>query len=137
MVINWSMSASLVICATSLGVVMYSLLAFAHVRVTDGDMRELDRLRLDGVLPPASDSDPVAEYYILKDKLMEVAPAVCMRQEQWLKLYYHLLRALQRRGGRKDHAGPLRRELIRLTAYQATNYRQALARMEAVRNPAL
>lgn len=134
MVVSWSVSVSLIICATSLGVVLYSLLAFAHVRVTDGDMRELERLRLEGVLPPASEADPVAEYYVLKDKLMELAPAVCMRQEQWLKLYYHLLRALQRR---KDHNGPLRRELIRLTAYQATHYRQALMRLDAVRNPAL
>lgn len=134
MVVNWNVSVSLIICATSLGVVLYSLLAFAHVRVTDGDMRELERLRLEGVLPPVSESDPVAEYYVLKDKLLELAPAVCMRQEQWLKLYYHLLRALQRR---KGHNSPLRRELIRLTAYQATHYRQALMRLEAVRNPAL
>lgn len=126
-------SVSLIIFATSIAVLLYSLLAFAHVRVTDGDMAELERLRMEGVLPASA--DPVAEYHILRDKLAEVAPAVCMRQEFWLRLYYQLLRLSQPRQGRPDSL--LRRELVRLNAYQATNYRMALTRLEAIRNPAL
>ncbi|HXE30340.1 MAG TPA: hypothetical protein VN515_00910 [Terriglobales bacterium] len=131
---------SLLVLIVSCIVLLYAVLAFAHVRITDGDMGELQRLRNDGELP--AEPNIIADFQLVRAKLNDIAPAVCLRQELWLQLYFYLLRGAhwwQRRTARGSviRGGALERELLRLSAYQAGHYRVALTRMDAIRNPIL
>lgn len=133
--VGGSMFVSILVLAISFSVLAYAVLAFAHVRITDADMSELERLRLEGVLP--SEVHLVEDFRLVHAKLSEIAPAVYLRQEFWLQIYFHLLRMARwtRRG--TAMAEMLDRELLRLSAYQAQHYRVALTRLEALRHPAL
>lgn len=122
---------SIIMLAVSAAVLGYATLAFAHVRVSDGDMAELERLRAEGFLPASGHA--IADCQHIRARLREIAPAVCLRQEVWLALYFHLLRLA--RWCRATSV--LDRELLRLAAYQAGHYRIALTRMDALRNPGL
>lgn len=130
------MSITVLVVASAL--LLYATLAFAHVRITDADMSELERLRQEGVLP--SQARLVEDFRLVHQKLDEIAPAVCLRQEFWLQLYFHLLRLirwLHTVSSGTQVAGALDREMLRLSAYQAGHYRVAITRLDAIRNPVL
>lgn len=133
--VGGSAFVSVLILLISFSVLAYAILAFAHVRITDADMSELERLRMEGVLP--SEPQLVDDFRLIHAKLGEIAPAVYLRQEFWLQIYFYLLRVA--RWTRRDAAGTamLDRELLRLSAYQAHHYRVALTRLQALRNPSL
>lgn len=138
--IDNSLFLSAVVLLISCLVLLYAVLAFAHVRITDGDMAELERLRKEGVLP--AEARPIEDFQLIHAKLNEIAPAVCLRQELWLHLYFHILRLTcwwQLHSERRTilRAGALERELQRLNAYQAGHYRVAMQRLDALRNPTL
>lgn len=128
---------SLGILLVSLTVLLYAVLAFAHVRITDADMTELERLRSEGLLP--QDAQLIRDFRLVRRQLGEIAPAVCLRQEFWLQLYFQLLRIMRWTNHIANHQqrGIFDRELLRLSAYQAAHFRVALARIEAIRNPVL
>jgi hypothetical protein len=123
---------SVSILVFAFAVLAYTLFSFAHVRITDADMAELDRLRREGVLP--SEPRLVEDFRLLHAKLSTIAPAVCLRQELWLQVYFHLLRMGRRL---RPDSGWLERELWRLSAHQAHHYRVAMNRLELLRNPNL
>ncbi len=129
--VDGSLFLSILVLVIGFSVLAYTTFAFAHVRITDSDMTELDRLRREGVLPESSHL--VEDFKLIHAKLAEIAPAVYLRQEVWLQMYFHLLRLA--RWMRPASAG-LERELLRLSAYQAGHYRTALTRLEALKNPA-
>ncbi|MGH9480727.1 MAG: hypothetical protein ACRD1L_01435 [Terriglobales bacterium] len=133
--VGGSIFVSSLILAISFSVLAYAILAFAHVRITDADMSELERLRLEGVLP--TEPRLVEDFRVIHAKLAEIAPAVYLRQEFWLQIYFYLIRFA--RWVRHDAAGAamLDRELLRLSAYQAHHYRVALTRLQALRNPSV
>jgi len=133
--VGGSLFLSILVLLMSFSVLAYAILAFAHVRITDADMSELERLRQEGVLP--TDARLVEDFRLVHEKLSEIAPAVYLRQEFWLQIYFHLLRLGRwaRRG--TSLADVLDRELLRLSAYQAHHYRVALTRLDALRNPSL
>jgi len=110
-------------------VLAYTTFSFAHVKITDADMEELDRMRSEGLLPATPDT--IADFQLLRKKISDIAPAVYLRQEAWLYSYFYLLRAAR-------WARPsawLDRELHRLHAHQAHHYRVALTRLHALQYP--
>jgi hypothetical protein len=110
----------------------YAILAFAHVRIDNCDMKELARLRAEGVLPERVEL--IGDFVKIHRKLDEIAPAVYLRQEFWIQLYFQVLRLAH---AMEWHTGFVERELMKLSAYQANHYRTALIRMERLQNPAL
>jgi len=129
---------SIAVLVVSSALLLYATLAFAHVRITDADMSELERLRQEGVLP--AHPRLVEDFRLVHVKLEEIAPAVCLRQEFWLQLYFHLLRLMRWVRGLTAAGRPaiaLDREMMRLSAYQAGHYRVAITRLDAIRNPVL
>ena len=135
--VGGSLFLSIGILGVSSAVLLYAVLAFAHVRITDADMTELERLRSEGLLPV--ETHLIEDFRLVHRQLEEIAPAVCLRQEFWLQLYFHLLRLMRwvEHLAVHDQAGAFDRELMRLSAYQAAHFRVALNRIEAIRNPAL
>ena len=130
---------SLAILVTSGAVLLYAVLAFAHVRITDADMADLEQLRAQGLLP--AEPHLIEDFQLVHRRLVEIAPAVCLRQEAWLQLYFHLLRVTRwLRPVLGSHAWLMERldlEMLRLSAYQARHYRAATTRLDAIRNPGL
>lgn len=119
---------SVVVLVFSAIVLLYSLHAFAHARLLSADMAELDRLHQEGLL---SDENTIEQdYQTISYLLNTIAPAVYMRQEIWIRLYFHLLRMARVCMG---WSAALESEMFRLTAYQAAHYRQACARLSAIR----
>jgi hypothetical protein len=112
--------------------VSYAILAFAHVRIDNCDMKELARLRAEGILPERAEL--IRDFLAIHRKLDEIAPAVYLRQEFWIQVYFQVLRLAHWMEWR---AGFVERELTKLSAYQANHYRTALIRMERLQNPAL
>jgi hypothetical protein len=127
--VGGSLWLSITVLVLSSALLLYATLAFAHVRITDADMSELERLRREGVLP--SEARLVEDFRAVHVRLQEIAPAVCLRQEFWLQLYFHLLRLMRW----LHHTRAFDRELLRLSAYQAGHYRVAITRLDAIRNP--
>lgn len=119
---------SVIVLVFSALVLLYSLHAFAHARLLSADMAELDRLHQEGLL---SDENTIEQdYQTISYLLNTIAPAVYMRQEIWIRLYFHLLRMTRVCMG---WSAALEGEMFRLTAYQAAHYRQACARLSAIR----
>jgi len=109
-------------------VLLYSLHAFAHARLLSADMAELDRLHQEGLL---SDENTIEQdYQTISYLLNTIAPAVYMRQEIWIRLYYQLLRIAR---VSMVWSSAVEHEMVRLAAYQAAHYRQACARLSAIR----
>ncbi|MGH9486590.1 MAG: hypothetical protein ACRD04_03250 [Terriglobales bacterium] len=129
--VGGSMMYSIVLLVIAFGVLAYSIFSFAHVKVTEADMSELDRLRRDGVLP--DQARLVEDFQYIHAKVAHVAPAVYLRQESWLLLYFQLVRLARwlRPGTGLDN------ELRRLNAFQAHHYWVAMQRLEALRSPTL
>jgi hypothetical protein len=130
--VGGSLVLSVAVLVVAFAVLAYSVFSFAHVRISDVDMTELDRLRREGVLPDKPRL--VEDFELIHAKIAHVAPAVYLRQEFWLRLYFHLLRAARTI---RPNAVGLDRELLRLSAYQAHHYWVAMKRLDALRNPSL
>ncbi|MGH9393870.1 MAG: hypothetical protein ACRD1E_06845 [Terriglobales bacterium] len=120
---------SVLVLVFAAAVLAYTTFSFAHVKITDADMEELDRLRAEGLLPASADT--VADFKFLRKKISDIAPAVYLRQELWLHLYFYVLRVS--RWFRPS--AWLDRELHRLHAHQAHHYRVALVRLHALQYP--
>lgn len=109
-------------------VLLYLLHAFAHARLLSADMAELDRLHQEGLLSDGNSIDQ--DYQTISYLLNTIAPAVYMRQEIWIRIYYRLLQMARLA---MAWSSAIEREMLRLAAYQAAHYRQACARLSAIR----
>lgn len=136
--VGGSQFTSILVLVISSSVLLYAVLAFAHVRIIDADMSELERLRLEGILP--TQPRLIEDFRLIHRQLQDIAPTVCLRQEFWLQLYFQLLRVVhwaRPAFATSSWACVLDRELLRLSAYQAHHYRTAITRLNAIRNPIL
>lgn len=109
-------------------VLTYSVFQFAHARLLDADMAEIERLHAEGLLDQGTTS--VQDFDAVCALLNDIAPAVYMRQEVWIRAYFMALRTC-RLVLRSSAA--IEKELARLTAYQAMHYRVARTRLAAIR----
>lgn len=126
-----SLPISILTLVVAFAVLAYSIFSLAHVKVTDADMSELDRLHREGVLPERVRL--VEDFQFIHAKVAHIAPAVYLRQEFWLQSYFQLVRF-----ARWVHpSAGLDNELLRLNAFQARHYWVAMQRLEALRNPSL
>lgn len=114
---NWS---SVLILLLSIPLLLYFLYAFIHARLMSADMHELDRLFEQGAL--CSSGNLETDIQALCDHLAAIAPGVYVRQEVWIRLYFQLLRFM--RLVSRWRAG-IDREMWRIAAYQAAQYRLA------------
>jgi hypothetical protein len=119
---------SIFVLLSSSLVLLYGLYAFAHARLLNADLGEISRLHNQGLL--RAEASVEENYRELAHMLNEIAPAVYMRQEIWIKWYYYVLRAAT---AFSRYSEPLNLEMRRLLAYQCSNYREACARMEEIR----
>jgi hypothetical protein len=119
---------SVLVLLTSLAGLTCGLFAFAHARLMSADLREIDRLHSEGLLRAGASLEE--DYRELTYMVDTIAPAVYMRQEIWVKLYYVLLRTSKAFARYSD---VLDREMQRLVAHQCGNYREACARLAEIR----
>jgi len=116
------------ILLSSLGILGYALCAFSHARLQDADVQELERLHREGLLSPNSSLEE--DFRTVSYLLDTIAPAVYMRQEVWVRLYYWVLRVSRMT---VSYSAGLELELRRLVAHQSYNYRIACSRLAEIR----
>jgi hypothetical protein len=102
----------------------YSTWSFVHARLVATDTRELERLYEQRRFLTGSSLEQ--NFQMLTQLLEAVAPAVYMRQEFWVALYFYALRAAS---PITALASAVNHELRRLVAYQANRYSEACARL--------
>ncbi|MHB8733888.1 MAG: hypothetical protein ACYC6M_01175 [Terriglobales bacterium] len=119
---------SVLILLSSLGILGYALCAFSHARLQDADVQELERLHREGLLSPNSTLEQ--DFRTISYLLDTIAPAVYMRQEIWVRLYYYVLRISRLT---VSYSASLELELRRLVAHQSHNYRIACGRLAEIR----
>jgi hypothetical protein len=117
--------SSLLTLVVSVAGSVYLVAAFAHARLASVDLLELERLRTQGLF--SSGSTLEQEFRVLTYLLSTLAPALEIRQEGWVRLYYHLLRMSATCLGASK---ALRREMRRLVAYQAGMYAAARGQLQ-------
>ncbi|MGH9476602.1 MAG: hypothetical protein ACRD1C_09735 [Terriglobales bacterium] len=129
--VDGSLTLSIITLALAFSVLAYSIFSLAHVKVTDADMTELDRLHREAVLPERVRL--VEDFQFIHAKVAHIAPAVYLRQEFWLQSYFQLVRF-----ARWVHpSSGLDHELLKLNAFQARHYWVAMQRLDALQNPSL
>lgn len=113
--------AVLAIACAGLG---YGLFAFSHGRLLGAELAEWERLRANGLLPRANSL--AQDFRTVTYLLDAIASAAEMQSEPWVRVYFVILRAVH---FVLRSAQPVERELRRLVAYQAVQYRLACTRM--------
>lgn len=114
------MLISIAILAMSLAALVFWLFAFAHGQVLSADVRELERLHEEGLLPATNSLE--VDFETLTSLLKAIGPAVYMRQAPWIRAYFHTLRFSRLFW---NGSARLETELRRLVALQCCNYRRA------------
>lgn len=124
---NRHLLSSSIILIFSLVLLLYLLYWFAHARMLTADLAEFEHLRQQGTL---SGDNLEQDYSRICALLDEVAPAACVRQEAWVRVYYYMLRT-----GRlfTSYSQALEDEMRRLVAYQSMLYRVACSRLAELR----
>lgn len=115
---------SIAILIISVVALVYCLYAFAHSRLLEADVLELERLHQEGLLPISNSLEQ--DFETVSYLLNAIAPTVYMRQELWVRLYFLCLRASR---GLLASSARLEQEMKRLVAYQSGHYRNACARL--------
>jgi hypothetical protein len=98
--------------------------AMAHARLLAADINEIESLRSRGLL--ASTGSLPQDFRTVSYLLSTVAPAVYMRQEHWVRMYFYMLRACNMFC---STCVCINAELRRLVAHQAARYSEACARL--------